>query len=232
MNITKLFSLIGLLLASLLCIASPYQNMQTLKQEAQVYFAKNITQLPEEKVAIDIIRLNDQSKLPTCSSPLKWSETSASNDRYMKTALVECDAPVHWKLYITAKIQRYQNVLIAANTILKNQPITQHQLKYAMKETSSLRAGYFTQPNQLMNTVTARTISAGQIITPRMIKQNEMVKRGQQVTIVAHIENINVEIMGTAKEDGMLGDSIRVLNRSSGKEIYAKVIGNGTVSVS
>jgi flagella basal body P-ring formation protein FlgA len=38
-------------------------------------------------------------------------------------------------------------------------------------------------------------------------------------------------VQGQAKEDGSIGEQIRVLNLSSGKEVYAKVLDENTVHV-
>jgi flagella basal body P-ring formation protein FlgA len=58
-----------------------------------------------------------------------------------------------------------------------------------------------------------------------------MVTKGSQVIICAENDAIKITTHGKVLEDGRAGDQIRVMNTSSGKEIYAEVKGPGLVEV-
>lgn len=73
-----------------------------------------------------------------------------------------------------------------------------------------------------------RTIRSGEILRQNMLAAPQLVKRGDQVRIVARHENIEVTMSGEALDNGVRGATIRVKN-SSGAQIRARVIEAGTV---
>lgn len=228
--VSVLFIIIGFI-TTFSTQAANHQDMHAIQNAVENFVQVHTPHTEKEKIKISVTRLNHHLKLSACAEKPSLSEVPNANQRYMKTIMVSCSTPTPWKIYVTARIQRYQPVLIATDTILKNKTITHNQLKLVEKETSVLRTGYFTQFNQLQNTKSKRTITAGDVITPRMIKQKDMITRGQRVTIIAKAGNINVEVAGTAKESGVLGDTIQVTNRSTNKVIHVKVVGHGIVSI-
>ncbi|MBW1863855.1 MAG: flagella basal body P-ring formation protein FlgA [Deltaproteobacteria bacterium] len=57
-------------------------------------------------------------------------------------------------------------------------------------------------------------------------------RKGKRVLIKAENGLIRVTTLGKTLEDGRAGDEVRVINISSGKEIFATVKGPGLVLVS
>ena len=75
------------------------------------------------------------------------------------------------------------------------------------------------------------TLRANQPIRSDQLERPPMIKSGQMVTIIAENEIIKISVAGKARSSGAEGDSIRVQNLTSLKEIPARVINATTVQV-
>ena len=64
-----------------------------------------------------------------------------------------------------------------------------------------------------------------------MVDFPPLVKRGEIITIAAVNGGLKITATGIAKSNGQEGDTIRVKNSGSGKEILCKVIGPGLAAV-
>jgi flagella basal body P-ring formation protein FlgA len=80
--------------------------------------------------------------------------------------------------------------------------------------------------------VLKKDIAAGTIITYQMIDAPVLIQKGETVNIVAENGKLIVQTKGRALEKGKMGDSIRVKNTTSDREILGKVVDGSTVSVS
>jgi len=76
-----------------------------------------------------------------------------------------------------------------------------------------------------------RSVRAGDPLDRRHLQTPVVIERGAFVQIIAERGSMRIEATGTAREDGRLGETIRIRNSSSLKEIHAEVIGINTVKV-
>jgi flagella basal body P-ring formation protein FlgA len=75
------------------------------------------------------------------------------------------------------------------------------------------------------------TLRANQPVRSDLVEKVPLVKPGQMVTIVAENEVLKISVSGKARSAGAEGDTIRVQNLTSQKEIPARVINADTVQV-
>jgi flagella basal body P-ring formation protein FlgA len=75
------------------------------------------------------------------------------------------------------------------------------------------------------------TLRTNQPVRSDQVERVPLVKSGQMVTIIAENEVIKITDFGKARSSGAEGDTIRVQNLSSLKEISARVISATTVQV-
>ncbi|OGU18001.1 MAG: flagella basal body P-ring formation protein FlgA [Geobacteraceae bacterium GWC2_53_11] len=75
------------------------------------------------------------------------------------------------------------------------------------------------------------TLRANQPVRTDLVERVPLVKSGQMVTIVAENEVLKISVSGKARSAGAEGDTIRVQNLTSLKEIPARVINANTVQV-
>ena len=77
-----------------------------------------------------------------------------------------------------------------------------------------------------------RPLSAGAPVRAHDLRQPNLIKKGQAVTMVVSHGNLTIAAKGKALEDGSKGSIVRVQNISSNQVIQGEVTATGLVSVS
>lgn len=89
--------------------------------------------------------------------------------------------------------------------------------------------GIFTHPDEVIGRRTKTALGAGKPVLLRQLEPVWMVARGNPVVLVAMAGGLAVSAPAEALDDGGMGDVIRVLNKSSGREVKAVVTGRNSV---
>lgn len=76
-----------------------------------------------------------------------------------------------------------------------------------------------------------RSINAGSVIVSDMVEPIPMILRGEEVLIRCDVGSMQITTTGVAKEDGLRGDRIKVVNKTTRKKITAEVESPGVVCV-
>jgi flagella basal body P-ring formation protein FlgA len=82
-----------------------------------------------------------------------------------------------------------------------------------------MTSGYLTSPEALIGQRLRQQLTAGRIITPQVLQADNIIRRGQSVTLIATAGGINVTMSGKSLMDGALNQRIRAENLSSGRVI-------------
>lgn len=142
------------------------------------------------------------------------------------------DGRVYRKVPVNGWILVNRRVIKTARKIRKGEMIGPKDI-VELTEKSMRPAGTEVQsPGQVIGKRAARTLQMGQVIKRGMVETPPTVRKGDRVLIKAENGSIAVSALGKVMEDGRSGQQIRVINISSGKEIFAKVVGPGQVRVS
>jgi flagellar basal body P-ring formation protein FlgA len=76
-----------------------------------------------------------------------------------------------------------------------------------------------------------RPIAKGASFAGRDLESVPLVRRGQEVNLVAHAGLVLVTVAAVAREDGAVGERIRVASSSSGSLVWARVLAPGRAEV-
>ncbi len=96
---------------------------------------------------------------------------------------------------------------------------------------SGLAVGYVTDLSALPRETLRRPLPAGAVLTADDLLPDYMVRQGDQVTMVASIDGIQVRAAGLALQSGRYGALVRVQNASSAKVVQGMVEGDRVVDV-
>lgn len=185
-----------------------------------------------EDLQVSVAALDQRLKLSQCESPLNFRQTH-SGRRYGRVSVqVRCeDGLKPWSLYVQATIAAYVDVVVAARALPRGHVIGRDDLTLRRTELDRLASAALRQPESALGKELTRQLAVDMPLTLSMLKQPLLVNRGEQVVIVAQSGTLSVKMAGVALTAGAEGDTIRVKNSSSGKEIEAVVIGVATVEV-
>jgi len=91
--------------------------------------------------------------------------------------------------------------------------------------------GYPASMEDVVGKVLKRDVPASTLVTDQILEDRVVVKRGDMVTIIAESNKLIVRAKGRTVDKGRTGDTIRVKNIASGKEVTAKVVNSSSVKV-
>lgn len=135
------------------------------------------------------------------------------------------------KLACQFRIHLFDSIVVAARGIQARQTLTAEDLRVEEQEIGASGDKYYTDPNEVVGLVSSRRLSPGQPILRAMAKKPQIIRGGDIVVIVAHVNGVEVRMEGVALGAGREGEAIRVRNSTSRKIIRARVIDAGTVEV-
>lgn len=231
MNTVNL-TLVVLFLATFLAATAVSARMLPEDIEQQVHdtlINEFNTRLPESRIEATINPVNPALDLPRCQTPLEISLPFNSGQRV--TAKVTCHAPSFWSLFVTAQVRQLMEVIVTSRPLPRNSRISPADIRLAEQDVIRLSGDYFTREQDVVGKQVRRPIGSDQIITARMIEQALAVSRGDQVTLESRRGSLVIRTAGTALEDGLIDQQIRVRNDQSGIEIRAIVTAPGVVQV-
>ena len=121
--------------------------------------------------------------------------------------------------------------VVASNSVIdRGATINASALQQQETDIAKTIRGFYHRIDQVAGMSAKRRIRPNQILSPDLIDQPQLVKRGEKVQIIANHDGIKAAMAGEALEKGGVGDVIRVKNMSSGKTIEAKVVEPGVVT--
>ena len=132
---------------------------------------------------------------------------------------------------ISGQVDVTQEVVVARQDLNRRQEIKPETVALRVKNMTGVPAAALTRLSEAVGMQTRQSIRAGDVILPRMLKRKPVVKRGDRLVLVAESAQLKVETVARALEDGYQGEQVRVVNFSSGKEIYGRVVGPRQVAV-
>jgi flagella basal body P-ring formation protein FlgA len=136
------------------------------------------------------------------------------------------------KVRVSANIVVATPVVVSTKVIKRNSTIKPGDIKLLPRDITGISDHIFTDVNLLVGKKAKTRINFEKVIRKKMIGSNNVVKRGDIVTIHLENERLKLSVPARVLERGAVGDTIRVINISSDKEIYAVVKSSKTVEVS
>ncbi len=178
----------------------------------------------EPKFDVEVIRNN--RLIPPCPSEVRVESMDPRGMARMRFVAV-CPSLQGWRYEFIAKGKVSANVAVAANDLMSGKILSPLDLLW-QRHDITLIPDAFSNIDELEGMAARRSIRSGEVMRPNMLVAPQLVKRGDQVRIVARREQIEVSMAGEALDNGVRGAVIRVKN-SSGTQIRVRVIDAGTV---
>lgn len=227
-------------LALLSGLLNPVSGVSGASQEFQAHaeIQEQARQFLLQQVVMDGVRPevavnspDGRLRLPRCPRPLEVFLPPSANKQGRVTVGVRCTGAVAWSLYLPAQVKLFAEVAVARQDLSRGVLLTEQDIVWEHRDVASLPRGYILEPKQILGKRLQRPLRRGAVLVPTLLEDPRLVKRGDLVYIVAQIGGIEARMQGKALAQGSLGERIRVLSLSSGKELDARVISAATVRV-
>lgn len=135
------------------------------------------------------------------------------------------------EVHFQAQIEIYAWVVITQNYLPKHQLIKQSDVHLVYRNITKYPADVLTDIKEVIGKRTSLHINAWEVIRKPMVEVPPLVKKGDYVTLLAENEGFRITTLGEVKEEARQGEIVKVLNISSKKEIYGRVLDSQTVRV-
>jgi flagella basal body P-ring formation protein FlgA len=146
--------------------------------------------------------------------------------------VVETDAGKRKTIWVTMDLISLRSVVVASETLPIGHIIGEGDVRLETKNDFRSNKDHLSDMDQVLGKRVRRPVSRGTCLKNWHLNTSEgNTKKGSLVTIVAIRGYVRVEAPGKLLESGKAGDTVRVVNLTSGKLIHASVIDNNTVSV-
>lgn len=109
--------------------------------------------------------------------------------------------------------------------------ITEEDITFEKRELSKLPHDVFLEKDKILGKETRSALRAGSLFRASFLAEPLLIKRNQEVEIVARGKNFTVKAKGIALQNGRMNELIRVKNVSSQRILQGKVVGEGLVEV-
>ncbi|WP_439134123.1 flagellar basal body P-ring formation chaperone FlgA [Pseudomaricurvus sp.] len=212
--------------------ARQWQDLSDVPVAAQQYLESVLKdKFPDDQTRIDVGDIDPRLRLSACDKPLTYDlhgrQLSASN----VTLRVQCPSQTPWSFYLTAKVERMRQVLVAARNIGRGERLTERDFSLELRDVSTMGNSTVSNPTRIIGKEARRPINLGDSLRTTSVTAPEVIQRGDAVSVKAISGGIAVSTSGVAMNDGKVGQQIRVQNLKSERVIKARVTAKGQVQV-
>nr|WP_256661369.1 flagellar basal body P-ring formation chaperone FlgA [Pseudomonas sp. HS-2] len=217
------------------CAAVSYTPLDVYKR--QVHMQQMLAEEAKRQAwqgqrhSLNITLLNSAERLPTCTQALGVTVASDDPSPLSRQRLeLSCADTPGWSVTALVQASVFLPAVHAARVIERGQTIAAEQLQLQEVNVGRAPRGFYNSLDEVIGQGAKRRVRAGQLIAPNLLTAPLLIRRGQQVTIIASQDGISASATGEALANGREGEVIRVRNLGSQKVIEAQVVEEGVVT--
>ncbi len=135
------------------------------------------------------------------------------------------------RVNISARINRLIAVPVLKNSLRNGDIIGALDIDYIDVAESNLPHGTIVDEKHLINMTPRRTINAGKIVSQNDLESPKMVDRGDSITLIFETGAMTLTAKGKSLQAGAIGDTVRVANTDSNKNLQGIVTGSREVTI-
>jgi flagella basal body P-ring formation protein FlgA len=124
-----------------------------------------------------------------------------------------------------------QPVLVAVRELTRGSAVTAADLRVERRPLERLPRHALADPREAIGKEVVRAVAAGEAIGAASVTAPRVLRRGSPVTLLLEGPGFRIAARGTASEDGIVGQTIKVVNQSSRREMSGRVEDERTVRV-
>lgn len=200
---------------------------------AFTHYVKEHSPYPPNNLNIEVFPLKEAVILPAPQVTLE--PISPRSDKLLGNVTLEMvilheGQPIN-RLKVSGQVRLKRLVVCAVRPLRPQKVIAPEDIQVIPREMTSVNNDFFHSPEQVVGQVLSKAVGPQEIITPRHLSHQPLIKRGDLVTVVFDQDGLEISTKGVAREQGYLGKTIRLLNPRSKKEFQGQVVDAKTVKV-
>ena len=203
-------------------------NHAQIQQGVKTYLESQLAASSNaQNINIAVSDIDKRISVPACAQGFEYFADEQSLSQSYVSVRVSCNNN-EWYLFANAKVQRTQPVVVTAGMLSPGTVLSAANLTVTQIETNRLRHTAYQQVNDLVGARIKHRVRQGQPVQSNMLC---FICEGDRITISAEVGGMQVKTSGIAKQDGVIGDTISVVNANSQKTVVAEVASTEKVVV-
>lgn len=210
--------------------AQPIQSLDAVQAAAEAFVR---SQLPPSSGTyhVSASRLDPRLRLAACAAPLEAFVFNNGQVQARTTVGVRCPAAGGWSVYVPVAVEVEAPVLVLRRAMPRRARIEAGDVELQTRKLPGIASRFLSDVSAVQGRRLRRALPAGAPLTHEALERNVLVQRGQDVTLIAATDSIQIRARGKALSDGAQHDRIRVQNVNSLKIVEGVVDGSGAVRV-
>jgi flagella basal body P-ring formation protein FlgA len=132
---------------------------------------------------------------------------------------------------LTFRSGRLRPIVVAAVALMPRSALAPEAVHVESRPSTDVPADALTDITGVADLEVVYPVAAGEVVTARTVRPRLLVRRGEAVTLLVEGQGFVITAQGKAAEDARRGDTVRVINTSSRREVLGTVDGAGVVRV-
>jgi len=146
------------------------------------------------------------------------------------TLLTRVDGQVVSNQSIRIRLEALADIAVSAGTLRRGEILSSDDIELRYQDISNVKGPIFST-QELIGKRLKRSVRLGEPLREQQVEFPPVIKRGERVVIQAQRNGLMLTAAGEAKQDGLTGEAIRVMNNDSRKEVLCQVVAPGLVKV-
>jgi flagellar basal body P-ring formation protein FlgA len=208
------------------------QSLDVIRAAAQAYVKEHVPKQAPGTVHVTVGALDSRLRLAECSEPLKAALPPGASFRARMTIAVSCPAGSNWTVYVPVTVETQTSVLVLKHAAARGVRLTSQDVEVQTRMVSGSADDYLTEVAELSGRTLKRPLGAGAALTADAMMADSLIRRGQQVTLLAAVGGMEVRARGVAISDAPAAGRVKVQNLSSGRIVEGIVESADVIRVS
>ncbi|MDA7746097.1 flagellar basal body P-ring formation chaperone FlgA [Psychromonas sp.] len=173
----------------------------------------------EQKLSIKAKPISSFLSFKECSQPLQ-GEIVGDKIKSKTSVKVTCNGNEQWDIYIRVQVQTLVPLIVASRSLSKGEILGTNNMELIYKAESQVRGSVFTSTDILTGARLKKNVSSERSIRHRDICY---VCKDDKVTITANKNGLVIKASGIALSDGIIGETVQVMNSRTERIVVGTV---------
>ena len=220
---------LGMATHGALATAAEFQSIDSIRAAAQAYLDAQYGQNAHTHYNFDGI--DPRLQLKDCDQPLGVTNPQSSGSTGRITLKISCSGTAAWRIYVPITVRQMIAALVLTRPLATGTVIAATDLTTRDINGNQPGLTYLTDPQSAIGQAVIHPMQAGQLLTQQDLGIAQLIKRGDQVTLIAGDAGLQVSAQGIAQGNAGAGQWLMVKNSRSGEVLQGVVVDAHTVQI-
>jgi flagella basal body P-ring formation protein FlgA len=154
-----------------------------------------------------------------------------ASNRFAAILVAPADGPAVVQRNVFGTVYEMAQIPVPKRLISAGDVISADDLEWQAVHLTRLSGNSLTDAEQLVGRMAKRPLKAGQILRQSDVAVSPVIHKNDLIRLVVRTGQMTLSVQGKAMQDAALGQTIRVMNVNSNRQLSGTVVDAGTVAV-